>query len=210
MKKKLGIGTLALLLSIIGIFLSLTFHHNGVCYGDQIINFLGLKAWSNGSSGTHYTIFYMLIFFAISIVLGYKYESNFGAKSGRVLSIVFSFIILFSIPLTAVSLSSYEAEKTIIINNQEFNETELIDKAYHYLTEEMKKDINNKYNATITYQDLKDSKIYAITNEGTSIIIENRKVIVIEFQKDVNYMPDNLIVMLDYETKEVIGIPLLD
>ena len=210
MKKKLGIGTLALLLSIIGIFLSLTFHHNGVCYGDQIINFLGLKAWSNGSSGTHYTIFYMLIFFAISIVLGYKYESNFGAKSGRVLSIVFSFIILFSIPLTAVSLSSYEAEKTIIINNQEFNETELIDKAYHYLTEEMKKDINNKYNATITYQDLKDSKIYAITNEGTSIIIENRKVIVIEFQKNVNYMPDNLIVMLDYETKEVIGIPLLD
>jgi len=210
MKKKLGIGTLALLLSIIGIFLSLTFNHNGVCYGDQIINFLGLKAWSNGSSGTHYTIFYMLIFFAISIVLGYKYESNFGAKSGRVLSIVFSFIILFSIPLTAVSLSSYEAEKTIIINNQEFNETELIDKAYHYLTEEMKKDINNKYNATITYQDLKDSKIYAITNEGTSIIIENRKVIVIEFQKDVNYMPDNLIVMLDYETKEVIGIPLLD
>jgi len=210
MKKKLGIGSLALLLSIIGIFLSLTFHHNEVCYGDQIINFLGLKAWSNGSSGTHYTIFYMLIFFAISIVLGYKYESNFGAKSGRVLSIVFSFIILFSIPLTAVSLSSYEAEKTIIINNQEFNETELIDKAYHYLTEEMKKDINNKYNATITYQDLKDSKIYAITNEGTSIIIENRKVIVIEFQKDVNYMPDNLIVMLDYETKEVIGIPLLD
>jgi len=210
MKKKLGIGTLALLLSIIGIFLSLTFHHNGICYGDQIINFLGLKAWSNGSSGTHYTIFYMLIFFAISIVLGYKYESNFGAKSGRVLSIVFSFIILFSIPLTAVSLSSYEAEKTIIINNQEFNETELIDKAYHYLMEEMKKDINNKYNATITYQDLKDSKIYAITNEGTSIIIENRKVIVIEFQKDVNYMPDNLIVMLDYETKEVIGIPLLD
>jgi len=210
MKKKLGIGSLALLLSIICIFLSLTFHHNGVCYGDQIINFLGLKAWSNGSSGTHYTIFYMLIFFAISIVLGYKYESNFGAKSGRVLSIVFSFIILFSIPLTAVSLSSYEAEKTIIINNQEFNETELIDKAYHYLTEEMKKDINNKYNATITYQDLKDSKIYAITNEGTSIIIENRKVIVIEFQKDVNYMPDNLIVMLDYETKEVIGIPLLD
>jgi len=210
MKKKLGIGTLALLLSIIGIFLSLTFNHNGVCYGDQIINFLGLKAWSNGSSGTHYTIFYMLIFFAISIVLGYKYESNFGAKSGRVLSIVFSFIILFSIPLTAVSLSSYEAEKTIIINNQEFNETELIDKAYHYLTEEMKKDINNKYNATITYQDLKDSKIYAITNEGTSIIIENRKVIVIEFQKDVNYMPDNLIVMLDNETKEVIGIPLLD
>jgi|GEM_PF-467102 len=210
MKKKLGIGSLALLLSIIGIFLSLTFHHNEVCYGDQIINFLGLKAWSNGSSGTHYTIFYMLIFFAISIVLGYKYESNFGAKSGRVLSIVFSFIILFSIPLTAVSLSSYEAEKTIIINNQEFNETELIDKAYHYLTEEMKKDINNKYNATITYQDLKDSKIYAITNEGTSIIIENRKVIVIEFQKNVNYMPDNLIVMLDYETKEVIGIPLLD
>jgi len=210
MKKKLGIGSLALLLSIIAIFLSLTFHHNGVCYGDQIINFLGLKAWSNGSSGTHYTIFYMLIFFAISIVLGYKYESNFGAKSGRVLSIVFSFIILFSMPFMSVSLSGYEAERTIIINNQEFNETELIDKAYHYLTEEMKKDINNKYNATITYQDLKDSKIYAITNEGTSIIIENRKVIVIEFQKDVNYMPNNLIVMLDYETKEVIGIPLLD
>lgn len=59
--KKIGVGTVSLLLSIIGIVW--TFTLNGVCIGDNALNSLGLTAWSNGNTGTHFTVFYSLIFF---------------------------------------------------------------------------------------------------------------------------------------------------
>lgn len=96
MKKKIGFGSIAIVLSILGIFLSITFKKSGVCYGDNIINFLGLKAWSNIINGTHYTIFYMLILFIPSVILGIKFKDDFGAKLGRNISIFLVVIIAVS------------------------------------------------------------------------------------------------------------------
>ena len=60
-KRKIGIGTTSLVLFIIGSLFAFTF--NKVCIGDNILNYIGLKSWSNGNQGTHYTIFYSLLFY---------------------------------------------------------------------------------------------------------------------------------------------------
>ena len=62
-KRKIGIGTTSLVLFIIGSLFAFTF--NKVCIGDNILNYIGLKSWSNGNQGTHYTIFYSLLFYII-------------------------------------------------------------------------------------------------------------------------------------------------
>jgi hypothetical protein len=51
-RKFVGVGTLSLLLSVIGIAWSFSFH--GFCLGDIVLNSIGVKAWSHGDSGTHY------------------------------------------------------------------------------------------------------------------------------------------------------------
>ena len=70
--KKTIIRCIAVLLIVFAIVFSFTIRsigaisgQNGFCLGDNILNALGLKAWSNGVHGTHYTVFYslgMLIF----------------------------------------------------------------------------------------------------------------------------------------------------
>ena len=49
-KRKIGIGTTSLVLFIIGSLFAFTF--NKVCIGDNILNYIGLKSWSNGNQGT--------------------------------------------------------------------------------------------------------------------------------------------------------------
>ena len=63
--KKIGIGSISLLLCIMGIIFSFNFG-NRVCYGDVILKYMGLNPWSNGDNGTHYTLLYSLIFFIVS------------------------------------------------------------------------------------------------------------------------------------------------
>lgn len=91
-KNKIGIGSASLLLFIIGCLFSFTF--NGICIGDNILNYIGLKAWSNVNTGTHYTIFYSLVFFIPSLIIGYKFKDNFGSKSGKILSAIIVTIII--------------------------------------------------------------------------------------------------------------------
>jgi len=95
--KKIGVGTLSLLLSIIGIIWPVTFK-GGFCIGDNVLNLVGMSAWSNGDSGmrTHYTVFYSLLFFVLAIILSYKYADSFGAKIGRVLSMIIVAIFILS------------------------------------------------------------------------------------------------------------------
>ncbi len=95
-KNKIGIGSASLLLFIIGCLFSFTF--NGICIGDNILNYIGLKAWSNGNTGTHYTVFYSLLFFIPSLIIGYKFKDNFGSKAGKILSaIIVTMIIVNSL-----------------------------------------------------------------------------------------------------------------
>ena len=62
--KKIGIGSLSLLLVIIAFVWA--FNIFGVCVGDHILATLNIPTWSNmaNATGTHYTIFYSFIFVA--------------------------------------------------------------------------------------------------------------------------------------------------
>ena len=96
-KRKIGIGTTSLVLFIIGSLFAFTF--NKVCIGDNILNYIGLKSWSNGNQGTHYTIFYSLLFYIPSLIIGYKFNDNFG----NILStIMVTIIIVTSLLFTAI------------------------------------------------------------------------------------------------------------
>lgn len=100
-KKKIGIGSLSLLLFVVGCLFSFTF--NNLRIGDNILTYIGLKAWSNGNSGTHYTIFYSLLFFIPSLILGYKFNEDFGSKVGKILStIMVTIIVVNSLLFTSV------------------------------------------------------------------------------------------------------------
>lgn len=91
-KKKFGIGSLSLLLFILGFLFSFTF--NDICVGDNILTYMSLKAWSKGNSGIHYTIFYSLLFFIPALILGYKFKNNWGSKVGKMLSTIMVIMII--------------------------------------------------------------------------------------------------------------------
>lgn len=96
--KKIGVGSIALLLCIMGILFSFNLG-KGVCYGDIILKHIGLSPWSNGDNGTHYTVLYSLIFFIPSYILGVKFKNDFGAKVGKIISLIMITIILIIFPI---------------------------------------------------------------------------------------------------------------
>ena len=98
-KRKLGLGSLTLPLLLMGVIWAVTF--NSICIGDIVLNSVGLKAWSNGESGVHYTIFYSLIFFVPSFWFGKKFNEDFGAKAGRIATVAIGVVIVFSAILLA-------------------------------------------------------------------------------------------------------------
>ena len=101
-RKKIGIGSISLLLFIMGYLF--TFRFNNVCIGDNILTYFGLKPWSRGNSGIHYTVFYSLLFFIPSLIIGYKFNDNFGSKVGKILSaIIVIMIILPSLLFITIS-----------------------------------------------------------------------------------------------------------
>ena len=96
MKKKLGPGSLALLLLMFGLFFSMSFN-NKPAFGDHVLTFLGLSPWSRGDSGIHYTVYFALIFFIPASILGYTFRNDWGAKIGRMVSTIISVSLIFSI-----------------------------------------------------------------------------------------------------------------
>ena len=74
--KKIGIGSLSLLLVIIAFVWA--FNIFGVCVGDHILATLNIPTWSNmaNATGTHYTIFYSFIFLIPALILSIKYKDN--------------------------------------------------------------------------------------------------------------------------------------
>lgn len=101
LKKTIGIGSTSILIFIAGIIFSFSFP-NKICLGDSILEYLGLKSWSNGSTGIHYTIFYSLIFFICSFIVGHKFKDNVGAYLGKSLSLIILGIILLSLLFMAI------------------------------------------------------------------------------------------------------------
>ena len=105
--RKIGFGTLSFLLLIIGILWSFSIHE--FCIGDNVLSALHLKAWSNGTSGRHYTIYYALIFLIPSMILGIKYNENLFAKVGTIGSIILTVVIASSV-FMSVSVSTGQTE----------------------------------------------------------------------------------------------------
>ena len=92
--KKIGCGTIAFLLVTFAILWSFSFGLNGFCLGDMVLSFLGVSAWSNGNSGTHYTIFYSLIFLVPAVLISFKYENDLFARLAKWISTIFSLVLL--------------------------------------------------------------------------------------------------------------------
>lgn len=88
MKKKLGIGSISLVLFVIAFFWA--FNVRGFCLGDKVLTALNIPTWSNNlnASGTHYTVFYSVLFLIPSIVIAFKYKDDMFAKVGKWLSII--------------------------------------------------------------------------------------------------------------------------
>ena len=92
--KKIGIGSISLLLVIIAFFWA--FEIMGFCLGDSILATLNIPTWSNSAnaSGTHYTVFYTFIFLIPALVLAIKHRDDLFAKVGKWSSIIFIAILL--------------------------------------------------------------------------------------------------------------------
>lgn len=95
--KQLGIGSCSLLLSLMAIVWGSNIQWwDGFCLGDYVLNLLNLPTWSNGTSGTHYTVFYGVAFLIPAIVLGVKKNEDLFAVSGKWIACVLVFIYLIS------------------------------------------------------------------------------------------------------------------
>lgn len=92
--KKIGIGSMSLLLVIIAFFWA--FEIQGLCLGDSILATLNIPTWSNSAnaSGVHYTIFYSFIFLIPALMLGIKYKNDLFAKVGKWFSLGFIVLLL--------------------------------------------------------------------------------------------------------------------
>ncbi|MSS23521.1 hypothetical protein FYJ36_14785 [[Clostridium] innocuum] len=110
MKKKVGIGTLSLLLVIIASVWSYSIF--GFCLGDKVLSLLKLPVWSNGIAidtssisivpfamgrqSIHYTVFYSLILLIPAILLAKKNKNHLFANVGKWMAIIFIALLLVS------------------------------------------------------------------------------------------------------------------
>ena len=111
--KKIGLGSLSILLWVFGILFSFTFGNQGAL-GDRLLEAIGLSAWSNGDTGIHYTILYSYLFSllcalcrllrgsschflecqSITISLDHLHINVFVPPSNRYISISFNIFII--------------------------------------------------------------------------------------------------------------------
>ncbi|ADM68499.1 hypothetical protein GMA19_00648 [Paenibacillus polymyxa E681] len=105
-RKKIGWGSLSLLLSLLGMVVS--FEFGNYILGDQLLSLLGLPAWSNSVDDTrfHYTVFLSSIFFIPSLIIGYKNPKAFGATIGERISSIYLFLIIISLLFFIISIFS--------------------------------------------------------------------------------------------------------
>lgn len=95
--KKIGIGSISLLLVVIAFFWA--FEIMGFCLGDSILATLNILTWSNSAnaSGTHYTVFYTFIFLIPALILSIKYRDDLFAKVGKWSAIIYIATLLLGV-----------------------------------------------------------------------------------------------------------------
>ena len=94
-KKKIGVGSISLLLVVIAIFWA--FKIDGFCLGDYRLSLLNIPAWSDGSEGIHYTAFSALLLLVPALLISLKFKDDLLSKIGKWLSIILIAMILLSI-----------------------------------------------------------------------------------------------------------------
>ena len=90
MKKTLGKGSVSLLLVVLALMWSCNLPVlNGKCFGDIVLNLLGLPTWSNGTTGLHITIYWSLLLFIPAFFIAIRNKTDLFAKSGMWISGLF-------------------------------------------------------------------------------------------------------------------------
>lgn len=101
-EKKIGWGTLSLLLAFLG--MAVSFKFGDYILGDKLLSFLGLPAWSNvNNTGFHYTFFLSGILFIPSLIIGYKKPEEFGARIGKLVSSIYLTLTIVTILFLIIS-----------------------------------------------------------------------------------------------------------
>lgn len=95
-KKRIGFGTVSLALSIISASFSFS-AIGGKSLGEYFLEFLDVKFSISIIS---------IVLFLSSVLLGFAFKEDYGAKAGRLISIVFLSIIILSTILTLVFFRS--------------------------------------------------------------------------------------------------------
>lgn len=95
--KKTGWGTSSIVFLLLGLLWM--FNIKDFCLGDYILNHVGLKAWTNGTTGYHIGIYYSYIFLVPSALIAYTHKDDFGSK------IVWKTALGFIIVLTVILLA---------------------------------------------------------------------------------------------------------
>lgn len=90
--KQIGIGTTSILFILLAFLWSANLK-NGVCIGDNILNYMGLPIWTNGDTGFHFTLFYSLVFLIPAFILAYKYPNHLFAKISKMISLIGIFVV---------------------------------------------------------------------------------------------------------------------
>ena len=87
MKKTLGKGSISLLLVVLALAWCCNLPiQNGMCFGDIVLNFLGLPTWSNGTMGLHITIFWSLLLLIPAFFIAIRNKKDLFAKSAMWIS----------------------------------------------------------------------------------------------------------------------------
>ncbi len=123
---------------------------------------------------------------------------------GDEVSIIFTGAVAESYPVQAT------AKEITIFKNKLFSEKELINRAYNYLDKSIQTEIINKYDAEIIYRNLQGDISIPAVKETNMIDIKDKEVLIIDFQREVKHIPNNTLVILDNNTKEVLGLGLID
>lgn len=86
----------------------------------------------------------------------------------------------------------------------------LIDIAYNYLDNETKSTIINLYQSTITTLKIENDGYIYLNRDSEMVQIKNKEIILVDFETDLISVPNNIIVILSADTKEVLGLGLVD
>lgn len=88
---KIIVRGLAICLILFSFFFSYTWP-DGYCIGDSFLNVLGLKPWSNGVHGTHYTVVYSLCMLLVAFL---AYAQTTKKRLMTFFGLICGFTILF-------------------------------------------------------------------------------------------------------------------